>query len=141
MTTSPSIRPSATPTLPQAGLGAAFSATQVEQTAEDKGRTPLNDDIALSTDQAELLWRAKQDQRDWTDAEHQRIQRQVTVLALNSAPTISGREAVLRQMESLRHGLNEQGVALITRKAAVALEVNPVSLTSPAREPALLRVF
>ena len=141
MTTSPSIGASTAPSLPHGGPSATAGIIPDAQSVQDKGRANSQDDITISTDQVELLWRAKQDRTDWNDTEHLRIQREVAALALSSAPTISGREVVLRQMESLRHGLNEQAVALVTRKAALALEVTPVSLTRPTREQTLRRVF
>ncbi|MBI2242043.1 MAG: hypothetical protein HYU59_14710 [Magnetospirillum gryphiswaldense] len=140
MTTSPSIRATALPARPLGDTSGAVATAQDGPSDQDN-RNGTQDQIAVTADQAEMLWHAKQARADGNDVEHQRIQRQVAALALDSAPTIRGREAVLRQMESLRHGLNEQGVALVTRKAAVTLEATALSLTGRGREAALLRVF
>ncbi|MGE4278385.1 MAG: hypothetical protein AB7G62_02280 [Magnetospirillum sp.] len=141
MTTSPSIRATALPPLPHSGNSGAVGNDQTDVPAGDEASRTTQDHIAVDTDEADILWQAKQDPDSWTQDEDQRLQRQLASLALSSAPTIAGREAVLRQMEALRHGLNEQGVALVTRKAAIALEINPLPLTSPSRAASLLRVF
>lgn len=140
MTTSPSIRATAVPAMPHGGTTAATTA-QDDPSAQDNGHGSTQDEIVVIAGLAEMLWHAKQGRADGNDVEHLRIQRQVAALALDSAPTIRGREAVLRQIESLRHGLNEQGVALVTRKTAVTLEATALSLTGHGREAALLRVF
>jgi len=151
MTQSPAIGTKATALPPSPGVTAALPAIQ-DGGNTGNSRQPYRDDVTLVQDQAEILWqakhsidseimRSKQQHDGLDDAERQRIQRQVAALALHSAPTVSGRETVARQMEALRGGLNAQDVAVLTRKTATALEVSPVSLTGGSRETILRRVF
>ncbi|MCA1908483.1 MAG: hypothetical protein LDL39_08985 [Magnetospirillum sp.] len=151
MTHTPAIGAAASAITPTPGTTAVAPTIQDSRGSEDKNRAQAAVAIALVQDRAEILWQAKhgianqiehRKQHDGLDeAERHRIQRQVAALAVHSAPTLSGREAVARQMQTLRHGLNAQDVAVLTRKTAIALEANPLSLTGTSRESSLRRVF
>lgn len=150
MTHSPAIGATAAAIKPNPGAATLSATSRDGSGSEDVSRAQSAVAVAVLEDRAEILWQAKhgiasqishskQQPDGLSQAERQRIQRQMAALALHSAPTLSGRETVIRQMEALR--LSAQDVAVLTRKTAIALEAVPVSLTGGHGESSLRRVF
>lgn len=152
MTHSPAIGATTAAVKPNPGAATLAATSRDSNGSEDISRAQSAVAVALLQDRAEILWQAKhgiasqishskQQPDGLSQAERQRIQRQMAALALHSAPTLSGRETVARQMEALRQSLSAQDVAVLTRKTAIALEAVPVSLTGGHGESSLRRVF
>lgn len=150
MTHSPAIGATTAAIKPNPGAATLSATSRDGSGSEDVSRAQSAVAVAVLEDRAEILWQAKhgiasqishskQQPDGLSQAERQRIQRQMAALALHSAPTLSGRETVIRQMEALR--LSAQDVAVLTRKTAIALEAVPVSLTGGHGESSLRRVF